>query len=51
MAMCGFTEVLSFILCSLSDNFAMLNHEGDSSNAVIIENPRSTENEVCNPKP
>lgn len=47
MAMCGFTEVLSFILCSLSDNFAMLNHEDDGSTAVIIENPRSSENEVC----
>jgi phenylalanyl-tRNA synthetase beta subunit len=47
MAMCGFTEVLSFILCSLGDNFAMLNHEDDRSTAVIIENPRSSENEVC----
>jgi hypothetical protein len=47
MAMCGFTEVLSFILCSISDNFAMLNHEDDGSTAVIIENPRSSENEVC----
>ncbi|XP_062176948.1 phenylalanine--tRNA ligase beta subunit, cytoplasmic [Alnus glutinosa] len=47
MAMCGFTEVLSFILCSLSDNFAMLNHEDDGSTAVIIENPRSSENETA----
>jgi phenylalanyl-tRNA synthetase beta chain len=47
MAMCGFTEVLSFILCSLNDNFAMLNREDDRSTAVIIENPRSSENEVC----
>ncbi|XP_018806301.1 phenylalanine--tRNA ligase beta subunit, cytoplasmic-like [Juglans regia] len=47
MAMCGFTEVMSFILCSLNDNFAMLNHEGDRSNAVIIENPRSSENETA----
>jgi len=47
MAMCGFTEVLSFILCSHSDNFAMLNHEDDGSTAVIIENPRSSENETA----
>ncbi|KAG6718182.1 hypothetical protein I3842_04G137800 [Carya illinoinensis] len=47
MAMCGFTEVLSFILCSNNDNFAMLNHEDDGSTAVIIENPRSSENETA----
>lgn len=47
MAMCGFTEVLSFILCSLNDNFAMLNREDDKSTAVIIENPRSSENEAA----
>uniref|UniRef100_A0A2N9F3P3 phenylalanine--tRNA ligase n=1 Tax=Fagus sylvatica TaxID=28930 RepID=A0A2N9F3P3_FAGSY len=47
MAMCGFTEVLSFILCSLNDNFAMLNREDDRSTAVIIENPRSSENETA----
>ncbi|KAF3944713.1 hypothetical protein CMV_028843 [Castanea mollissima] len=47
MAMCGFTEVLSFILCSLNDNFAMLNREDDKSTAVIIGNPRSSENETA----
>ncbi|KAB1212813.1 putative phenylalanine--tRNA ligase beta subunit [Morella rubra] len=47
MAMCGFTEVLSFILCSQNDNFAMLNHQDDRSTAVIIENPRSSENETA----
>lgn len=42
----GFTEVLTFILCSWKENFAMLNHKDDKSTAVIIGNPRSSDFEV-----
>lgn len=43
----GYTEVLTFILCSRKENFTMLNHEHDISTAVIIANPRSSDFEVC----
>lgn len=42
----GFTEVLTWILCSHKENFAMLNRNDDGS-AVIIANPRSSDFEVC----
>lgn len=45
--MTGFTEVLTFILCSSKENFAMLNRKDDKSVAVIIGNPRSSDFEVC----
>lgn len=40
-----YTEVVTWILCSLKENFAMLNREDDNS-AVIIANPRSADFEV-----
>jgi phenylalanyl-tRNA synthetase beta chain len=43
----GFTEVLTWILCSYRENFASLNREDDQSSAVIIGNPRSSDFEVC----
>jgi len=43
----GFTEVLTWILCSNRENFALLNREDDRSSAVIIGNPRSSDFEVC----
>ncbi|XP_048329858.2 phenylalanine--tRNA ligase beta subunit, cytoplasmic [Ziziphus jujuba] len=46
IAMSGFTEVLTFILCSRKENFTMLNREDDKSTAVIIGNPRSSDFEV-----
>ncbi|KAH7849285.1 hypothetical protein Vadar_015592 [Vaccinium darrowii] len=42
----GFTEVLTWVLCSYKENFAMLNHIDDKSTAVIIANPRSSDFEV-----
>lgn len=45
IAMNGFTEVLTWILCSYKENFAMLNRNDDGS-AVIIANPRSSDFEV-----
>ncbi|XVF57752.1 hypothetical protein PTKIN_Ptkin07bG0007500 [Pterospermum kingtungense] len=41
----GFTEVLTWILCSKKENFEMLNQKDDNS-AVIIGNPRSSDFEV-----
>ncbi|KAK6921108.1 tRNA synthetase, B5-domain [Dillenia turbinata] len=46
IAMNGFTEVLTWILCSKKENFDMLNHKDDGSTAVIIANPRSADFEV-----
>ncbi|KAA0058031.1 putative phenylalanine--tRNA ligase beta subunit isoform X2 [Cucumis melo var. makuwa] len=46
IAMSGFTEVLTWILCSYKENFAMLKREDDKSTAVVIGNPRSTDFEV-----
>ncbi|XP_058213400.1 phenylalanine--tRNA ligase beta subunit, cytoplasmic-like [Rhododendron vialii] len=46
IAMCGFTEVLTWVLCSYKEDFAMLNRRDDKSTAVIIGNPRSSDFEV-----
>nr|APR63943.1 phenylalanyl-tRNA synthetase beta chain family protein [Populus tomentosa] len=46
IAMNGFTEVLTWILCSNRENFALLNREDDRSSAVIIGNPRSSDFEA-----
>uniref|UniRef100_A0A6N2NIA7 phenylalanine--tRNA ligase n=1 Tax=Salix viminalis TaxID=40686 RepID=A0A6N2NIA7_SALVM len=46
IAMNGFTEVLTWILCSHRENFALLNREDDQSSAVIIGNPRSSDFEA-----
>ncbi|KAK8569417.1 hypothetical protein V6N13_046474 [Hibiscus sabdariffa] len=46
IAMSGFTEVLTWILCSKKENFEMLNRKDDKSTAVIIGNPRSSDFEV-----
>lgn len=43
----GFTEILTWILCSYKENFSMLNRKDDKSTAVIIGNPRSADFEVC----
>ncbi|KAK8537016.1 hypothetical protein V6N12_043197 [Hibiscus sabdariffa] len=46
ISMNGFTEVLTWILCSKKENFEMLNRKDDKSTAVIIGNPRSCDFEV-----
>ncbi|KAG2273831.1 hypothetical protein Bca52824_056386 [Brassica carinata] len=45
VAMNVYTEVLTWILCSHKENFALLNREDDNS-AVIIGNPRGADFEV-----
>ncbi|MFS7905724.1 putative phenylalanine--tRNA ligase [Helianthus anomalus] len=39
IAMCGYMEVLTWILCSYKENFAMLKRKDDKSTAVVIGNP------------
>lgn len=46
IAMVGYTEVLTWILCSYKENFTMLNREDDKSTAAINGNPRSADFEV-----
>ncbi|XP_068634508.1 phenylalanine--tRNA ligase beta subunit, cytoplasmic isoform X2 [Aristolochia californica] len=46
IAMTGFTEVLTWILCSYKENFSMLNRKDDNKTVVIIGNPRSSDFEV-----
>ncbi|GMI99497.1 hypothetical protein like AT1G72550 [Hibiscus trionum] len=46
ISMNGFTEVLTWILCSKKEIFEMLNRKDDKSTAVIIGNPRSSDFEV-----
>ncbi|GJU10595.1 phenylalanine--tRNA ligase beta subunit, cytoplasmic [Tanacetum coccineum] len=46
VALTGYTEVLTFILCSYKEIFTMLNRKDDKSTAVIIGNPRSADFEV-----
>lgn len=45
--MAGYKEVLTWVLCSYEENFSMLNRKDDGKTSVIIENPRSSEFEVC----
>ncbi|KAF9624781.1 hypothetical protein IFM89_013862 [Coptis chinensis] len=46
VAHAGFTEVLTWILCSYKEIFPMLNRKDDKSTAVLIGNPRSADFEV-----
>ncbi|KAL7619335.1 hypothetical protein Lser_V15G00476 [Lactuca serriola] len=47
IALSGYSEVLTWILCSYKENFAMLNRKDDKSTAVVIGNPRSADFEVA----
>jgi phenylalanyl-tRNA synthetase beta chain len=46
VAMNGYTEVVTFILCSEKENFAMLNRIDDKKTAIKIGNPRSADFEI-----
>ena len=46
-AMCGFTEILTWALCSRSENFGHLRRQDDGNTAVSIGNPATAEFEVC----
>ena len=45
-AMAGFTEILTWALCSRVENYSHLQRSGDG-NAVSIGNPATAEFEVC----
>ncbi|MQL98508.1 hypothetical protein Taro_031228, partial [Colocasia esculenta] len=46
VAMAGYKEVLTWVLCSYDENFSLLNRKDDGKTSVIIENPRSSEFEA-----
>lgn len=46
-AMCGFTEILTWALCSRQENFGYLRRQDDGNTAVSIGNPATAEFEVC----
>lgn len=46
-AMSGFTEILTWALCSRAENFDKLRLEDDGEGAVAIGNPATAEFEVC----
>ncbi|KAL3144115.1 hypothetical protein ABBQ32_003906 [Trebouxia sp. C0010 RCD-2024] len=46
-AMCGFTEILTWALCSRQENFGHLRRQDDGNTAVSIGNPATAEFEVC----
>jgi len=45
--MAGFTEVLTWILCSHEENFSMVSRKDDQKTAVVIGNPRSSDFEIA----
>ena len=46
VAMCGFTEVLTWVLCSLADNFENVGGVDDGKTAAVVANPASTDVQV-----
>ncbi|GFQ05533.1 probable phenylalanine--tRNA ligase beta subunit [Phtheirospermum japonicum] len=46
IAMVGYSEVLTWLLCSYKENFTMLNRKDDKSTTAINGNPHSTDFEV-----
>eukprot|EP01139_Manchomonas_bermudensis_P009679 Amastigsp_a339439_708.p2 type:complete len:608 gc:universal Amastigsp_a339439_708:1839-16(-) len=46
LAMCGFTEALTFALCSKADCFARMRRVDDGTKAVVIANPKTADSEI-----
>lgn len=46
VALAGFSEVLTFTLCSHAENFAHLQHKDSGKEAVVIGNPKTSDFEV-----
>eukprot|EP01023_Acetabularia_acetabulum_P010420 TRINITY_DN14753_c0_g1_i5.p2 TRINITY_DN14753_c0_g1~~TRINITY_DN14753_c0_g1_i5.p2 ORF type:complete len:348 (-),score=72.00 TRINITY_DN14753_c0_g1_i5:40-993(-) len=46
-AMAGYTEVLTWALCSHKENFEFLRKKDDENTAVLIGNPATLEFEIC----
>ena len=47
LAMAGFTEALTFALCSHDEAFKYMRREDDGKSAVVIANPKTIEFQVC----
>jgi phenylalanyl-tRNA synthetase beta chain len=47
VALTGFTEVLTFSLCSHAENYSMLNKVDPGNEAVVLSNPKTIEFEVA----
>merc|ERR1719198_335832 len=43
----GFTEALTFALCSHEEAFKYMRREDDGNSAVVIANPKTIEFQVC----
>jgi len=46
VALCGYSEVLAFSLCSYAENFAHLRRADPGNEAVVLANPKTIEFEV-----
>ena len=46
-AMAGFTEILTWALCSQAENFGHMQRPDDGNTAASISNPATAEFEVC----
>lgn len=49
VAQAGFSEVLTFGLCSHAEAFAKLNRPDDGKTAVVLANPKTIDFEICRP--
>jgi len=49
VAQAGFTEILTFGLCSHAEAFEKLNRPDDGQTAVTLSNPKTLEFEICRP--
>lgn len=49
IAQAGFTEILTFGLCSHAEAFAKLNRPDDGTTAVTLANPKTLDFEICRP--
>eukprot|EP00741_Cyanophora_paradoxa_P022514 tig00021464_g21740.t1 len=47
MAMCGYTEVLTFGLCSHDDNWNSIKRVDDGQTAVVLSNPKTADFQEC----
>jgi len=47
MAQMGFTEALTFALCSFDDAFSKMRRDDDGTTAVVIGNPKTEEFQIC----
>ncbi|KAJ2726524.1 phenylalanine--tRNA ligase subunit beta [Coemansia sp. Benny D115] len=47
MAMAGWNEALTFSLCSHDENYKLLRRVDDGTEAVVLENPKTREYQVC----